>query len=203
MLCSFYDRKFAIHEALCDNVDTRTVMEEMRVLVGQSNTYIASRKNAKLRPNRLLVESIAVYLTNMLKVSRSFTCFNFLLISTNGRVLLYGILVKAKEQLWATWTSHHTKHTRTTGCDVELYSRLWADNQQHQLLIKITGIMQSIKRKVITNYFKEISKVKHCPVPAWTSGLKTSLWFWKKKKVPKSHTKSKSNDIMLFGTSTL
>ncbi|XP_030269288.1 cysteine--tRNA ligase, cytoplasmic isoform X1 [Sparus aurata] len=65
---SFYDRKFAIHEALCDNVDTRTVMEEMRVLVGQSNTYIASRKNAKLRPNRLLVESIAVYLTNMLKI---------------------------------------------------------------------------------------------------------------------------------------
>lgn len=99
MLCSFYDRKFAIHEALCDNVDTRTVMEEMRVLVGQSNTYIASRKNAKLRPNRLLVESIAVYLTNMLKVSRSFTCFNFLLISTDGRVLLYVILVKAKEQL--------------------------------------------------------------------------------------------------------
>uniref|UniRef100_A0A671X7J8 Cysteine--tRNA ligase, cytoplasmic n=1 Tax=Sparus aurata TaxID=8175 RepID=A0A671X7J8_SPAAU len=68
VLCSFYDRKFAIHEALCDNVDTRTVMEEMRVLVGQSNTYIASRKNAKLRPNRLLVESIAVYLTNMLKI---------------------------------------------------------------------------------------------------------------------------------------
>ncbi|XP_073321025.1 cysteine--tRNA ligase, cytoplasmic isoform X1 [Pagrus major] len=65
---SFYDRKFAIHEALCDNVDTRTVMEEMRVLVGQSNSYIASRKNAKLRPNRLLVESIAVYLTNMLKI---------------------------------------------------------------------------------------------------------------------------------------
>uniref|UniRef100_A0A671X7I1 Cysteine--tRNA ligase, cytoplasmic n=1 Tax=Sparus aurata TaxID=8175 RepID=A0A671X7I1_SPAAU len=55
-------------KALCDNVDTRTVMEEMRVLVGQSNTYIASRKNAKLRPNRLLVESIAVYLTNMLKI---------------------------------------------------------------------------------------------------------------------------------------
>uniref|UniRef100_A0A4W6CBP2 Cysteine--tRNA ligase, cytoplasmic n=1 Tax=Lates calcarifer TaxID=8187 RepID=A0A4W6CBP2_LATCA len=64
----FYDRKSAVHEALCDNVDTRTAMEEMRVLVNQSNTYIASRKNAKLRPNRMLVESIAVYLTNMLKI---------------------------------------------------------------------------------------------------------------------------------------
>ncbi|XP_034039211.1 cysteine--tRNA ligase, cytoplasmic [Thalassophryne amazonica] len=64
----FYDRKSAVHEALCDNVDTRTAMEEMRALVSQSNTYIASRKSAKLRPNRMLVESIAVYLTNMLKI---------------------------------------------------------------------------------------------------------------------------------------
>lgn len=69
VLFSFYDRKSAVHEALCDNMDTRTAMEEMRVLVGQSNSYIASRKNAKLRPNRMLVESIAVYLTNMMKVS--------------------------------------------------------------------------------------------------------------------------------------
>ncbi|KAM9366087.1 cysteine--tRNA ligase, cytoplasmic [Symphorus nematophorus] len=65
---SFYNRKSAVHEALCDNVDTRTAMEEMRVLVGQSNTYIANRKSAKLQPNRMLVESIAVYLTNMLKI---------------------------------------------------------------------------------------------------------------------------------------
>uniref|UniRef100_A0A8C9YZ90 cysteine--tRNA ligase n=1 Tax=Sander lucioperca TaxID=283035 RepID=A0A8C9YZ90_SANLU len=65
---SFYDRKSAVHEALCDNVDTRTAMEEMRVLVGLSNSYIASRKSAKLRPNRMLTESIAVYLTNMLKI---------------------------------------------------------------------------------------------------------------------------------------
>ncbi|XP_058484750.1 cysteine--tRNA ligase, cytoplasmic isoform X2 [Solea solea] len=65
---SFLDRKSAIHKALCDNVDTRTAMEEMRVLVNQSNSYIASRKSAKLKPNRLLVESIAVYLTSMLKI---------------------------------------------------------------------------------------------------------------------------------------
>ncbi|XP_034093153.1 cysteine--tRNA ligase, cytoplasmic [Gymnodraco acuticeps] len=65
---SFYNRKSAVHEALCDNVDTRTAMEEMRVLVGQSNSYIASRKSAKLRPNRMLMESIAAYLTSILKV---------------------------------------------------------------------------------------------------------------------------------------
>uniref|UniRef100_A0A669CHG7 Cysteine--tRNA ligase, cytoplasmic n=1 Tax=Oreochromis niloticus TaxID=8128 RepID=A0A669CHG7_ORENI len=60
--------KSAVHEALCDNVDTRTAMEEMRTLVSQSNSYIASKKSAKLRPNRMLMESIAAYLTNMLKI---------------------------------------------------------------------------------------------------------------------------------------
>uniref|UniRef100_A0AAQ4P842 cysteine--tRNA ligase n=1 Tax=Gasterosteus aculeatus aculeatus TaxID=481459 RepID=A0AAQ4P842_GASAC len=65
---SFYDRKSAVHAALCDNVDTRTAMEEMRVLVGLSNSYIAGRKGAKLRPNRMLLEGIATYLTGMLKV---------------------------------------------------------------------------------------------------------------------------------------
>ncbi|KAL3993443.1 E1A/CREB-binding protein [Sarotherodon galilaeus] len=65
---SFCDRKSAVHEALCDNVDTRTAMEEMRTLVSQSNSYIASKKSAKLRPNRMLMESIAAYLTNMLKI---------------------------------------------------------------------------------------------------------------------------------------
>lgn len=79
MLSSFYDRKSAVHEALCDNVDTRTAMEEMRVLVGQSNTYIASRKSAKLKPNRMLVESIAAYLTSMLKVSTFSTATVFII----------------------------------------------------------------------------------------------------------------------------
>ncbi|XP_068616701.1 cysteine--tRNA ligase, cytoplasmic [Brachionichthys hirsutus] len=65
---SFYDRKSAIHDALCDNIDTRTAMVEMRVLVSHSNSYIASRKSAKLRPNRMLVEGIALCLTNMLKI---------------------------------------------------------------------------------------------------------------------------------------
>ncbi|XP_030620827.1 cysteine--tRNA ligase, cytoplasmic [Chanos chanos] len=65
---SFYDRKAAVHAALCDNIDTRTVMEEMRALVSQSNSYMAVRKSAKLLPNRMLLQSIAVYLTDMLKM---------------------------------------------------------------------------------------------------------------------------------------
>ncbi|KAG7468378.1 hypothetical protein MATL_G00142280 [Megalops atlanticus] len=65
---SFYEQKAAVHEALCDNIDTRTALEEMRSLVSQSNTYIASKKSAKLLPNRMLLEDIALYLTNMLRI---------------------------------------------------------------------------------------------------------------------------------------
>uniref|UniRef100_A0A674IAX1 Cysteine--tRNA ligase, cytoplasmic n=1 Tax=Terrapene triunguis TaxID=2587831 RepID=A0A674IAX1_9SAUR len=65
---SFYDKKAAIHEALCDNIDTRTVLEEMRSLVSQSNSYIAAKKTARQMPNRLLLESISSYLTQMLKI---------------------------------------------------------------------------------------------------------------------------------------
>ncbi|XP_048829421.1 cysteine--tRNA ligase, cytoplasmic isoform X1 [Brienomyrus brachyistius] len=64
---SFYERKAKVHEALCDNIDTRTALEEMRALVNQSNTYMANRKNAKLVPNRSLLQSIALYLTDLLK----------------------------------------------------------------------------------------------------------------------------------------
>ncbi|XP_006911044.1 cysteine--tRNA ligase, cytoplasmic isoform X2 [Pteropus alecto] len=65
---SFYDKKAAVHEALCDNIDTRTVLEEMRALVGQCNLYMAARKAARRRPSRTLLESIALYLTHMLKI---------------------------------------------------------------------------------------------------------------------------------------
>ncbi|XP_048216984.1 cysteine--tRNA ligase, cytoplasmic isoform X2 [Perognathus longimembris pacificus] len=65
---SFYDKKTAVHEALCDNVDTRTVLEEMRALVSQCNLYMAARKAARRRPNRALLGNIALYLTHMLKI---------------------------------------------------------------------------------------------------------------------------------------
>ncbi|XP_075044490.1 cysteine--tRNA ligase, cytoplasmic isoform X2 [Mixophyes fleayi] len=65
---SFYNKKAAVHAALCDNIDTRTVMEEMRSLVSQCNSYIASKKAAKQPPNRMVLEGISSYLTGMLKV---------------------------------------------------------------------------------------------------------------------------------------
>uniref|UniRef100_A0A8C8FUL3 cysteine--tRNA ligase n=1 Tax=Oncorhynchus tshawytscha TaxID=74940 RepID=A0A8C8FUL3_ONCTS len=84
---SFYERKAAVHAALCDNVDTRSTMEEMRALVTQSNTYIASRKSSKLQPNRMLMKSIALYLTDMLKVSES-------LCSIPGGVFIHRTLLQ-------------------------------------------------------------------------------------------------------------
>uniref|UniRef100_A0A2K6G8L2 Cysteine--tRNA ligase, cytoplasmic n=2 Tax=Propithecus coquereli TaxID=379532 RepID=A0A2K6G8L2_PROCO len=65
---NFYNKKTAVHEALCDNIDTRTVMEEMRALVSQCNLYMAARKAARRKPNRALLEHIALYLTHMLKI---------------------------------------------------------------------------------------------------------------------------------------
>lgn len=71
---SFYEKKEKVHEALCDNIDTRTALEEMRALVGLSNTYMAARKSAKLLPNRMLLQTIALYLTDMFKVSSTELC---------------------------------------------------------------------------------------------------------------------------------
>ncbi|XP_007535925.2 cysteine--tRNA ligase, cytoplasmic [Erinaceus europaeus] len=65
---SFYDKKSSVHEALCDNVDTRTVLEELRALVSQCNLYMAARKAERRQPNRALLESVALYLTHMLKI---------------------------------------------------------------------------------------------------------------------------------------
>ncbi|XP_061563677.1 cysteine--tRNA ligase, cytoplasmic-like [Cololabis saira] len=64
---SFYERKASVHQALCDNVDTRAALEEMRLLVGNCNSYIASMKAARRRPNRMLLEAAARYLTDMMK----------------------------------------------------------------------------------------------------------------------------------------
>uniref|UniRef100_F6UF61 Cysteine--tRNA ligase, cytoplasmic n=1 Tax=Monodelphis domestica TaxID=13616 RepID=F6UF61_MONDO len=65
---SFDDKKAAVHEALCDNVDTRTALEEMRALVGQCNLYMAARKAARKLPSRVLLETVAAYLTQMLRI---------------------------------------------------------------------------------------------------------------------------------------
>uniref|UniRef100_A0A1B0D7F8 Cysteine--tRNA ligase, cytoplasmic n=1 Tax=Phlebotomus papatasi TaxID=29031 RepID=A0A1B0D7F8_PHLPP len=53
----------AVHEALCDNIDTRTVLDQLRNLVAQSNIYI--RDNPR-KLNRSLLRRIAQYITDLL-----------------------------------------------------------------------------------------------------------------------------------------
>uniref|UniRef100_A0A1L8DFF5 Cysteine--tRNA ligase, cytoplasmic n=1 Tax=Nyssomyia neivai TaxID=330878 RepID=A0A1L8DFF5_9DIPT len=59
----FSDAQESVHEALCDNIDTRTVLDVVRNLVAQSNIYI--RDNAQ-HTNRQLLRRIAFYVTDLL-----------------------------------------------------------------------------------------------------------------------------------------
>lgn len=61
---SFQEKKEAIHVAMCDSVDTPTVLHHMRALVTVSNNYISDCQT----PNVCLLTQIAKYLTWLLKV---------------------------------------------------------------------------------------------------------------------------------------
>ncbi|XP_072748832.1 cysteine--tRNA ligase, cytoplasmic [Anoplolepis gracilipes] len=58
---NFHLAKHFIHKALCDNIDTRSVLDMIRELVTNCNVYISQNKN----PNMLLLRDIAVYITKM------------------------------------------------------------------------------------------------------------------------------------------
>uniref|UniRef100_A0A182MYJ3 Cysteine--tRNA ligase, cytoplasmic n=1 Tax=Anopheles dirus TaxID=7168 RepID=A0A182MYJ3_9DIPT len=62
----FADARAAIHEALCDNVDTRTALDVMRGLVSTCNVYIKEHRSSGF--NALLMRRIASYCTDLLHV---------------------------------------------------------------------------------------------------------------------------------------
>ncbi|XP_013397069.2 cysteine--tRNA ligase, cytoplasmic-like, partial [Lingula anatina] len=64
----FLEKRTGVHEALCDSIDTRSAMENIRDLVTASNSYISVRRSAKVTPNRLLLLNIAKYVTRMMRV---------------------------------------------------------------------------------------------------------------------------------------
>ncbi|KAK9503324.1 hypothetical protein O3M35_011923 [Rhynocoris fuscipes] len=53
----------AIHEALCDNIDTRTVLEKIRECISSCNVYISGGVN-----DCNLLKSIALYITNLMRI---------------------------------------------------------------------------------------------------------------------------------------
>ncbi|KAF0301106.1 Cysteine--tRNA ligase, cytoplasmic [Amphibalanus amphitrite] len=57
-----------VHEALCDNIDTRSCLEALRDLVSACNTYVDESRTAGGVANRQLLADAAQYVTRMLKV---------------------------------------------------------------------------------------------------------------------------------------
>lgn len=61
----FNDAKASVHLALCDNIDTRTVLDVIRNLIGLCNVYIHDASDTL---NHLLLKRIAVYVTKILRI---------------------------------------------------------------------------------------------------------------------------------------
>lgn len=60
--------KKEIHAALCDSIDTRTVVEKLRELISLGNAYIVEKEKDNQIPNCLIIRNVAVYITNLLKI---------------------------------------------------------------------------------------------------------------------------------------
>ncbi len=64
---SFEERKALIHKALCDSINTPTVMKEISNLITTTNIYMTGNYNLPSY-NHVLVRDIAIYITNLMKV---------------------------------------------------------------------------------------------------------------------------------------
>ncbi|KAK9296991.1 hypothetical protein QLX08_009174 [Tetragonisca angustula] len=60
----FYHARVLIHNALCDNIDTRSTLDAIRDLVTYCNIYMKEIK----QPNTLLLRDVAVYITKMFTI---------------------------------------------------------------------------------------------------------------------------------------
>ncbi|XP_048730781.1 cysteine--tRNA ligase, cytoplasmic-like isoform X2 [Ostrea edulis] len=64
----YFETRDAVHEALCDNVNTRTALEHLRELIGTANVYMANSRSNDKTPNRMILKNIAGYITELFKV---------------------------------------------------------------------------------------------------------------------------------------
>ena len=64
--CRYREKKGLIHLALCDSLDTPTVIKHIRELITNSNTYMNAQSSPT--PNAKLLENIAQYVSYLLKV---------------------------------------------------------------------------------------------------------------------------------------
>lgn len=59
----FRRTKQMIHEALCDNIDTRTVLEKIRECISSCNIYMTKNTN-----DIYLLKTIAIYITDLMRI---------------------------------------------------------------------------------------------------------------------------------------
>lgn len=59
-----------VHKALCDNIDTRSVLEAIKTLVTQGNSYIEKKRGSAEGEgvNRMILKNTAVYITKIFDV---------------------------------------------------------------------------------------------------------------------------------------
>ncbi|GMH93982.1 hypothetical protein TL16_g12774 [Triparma laevis f. inornata] len=62
------DCKAAVHDALCDDFDTPTVMSSLQNLVNATNLYLQAKEKEGVKPVVLVVRSAGVYVTRVFKV---------------------------------------------------------------------------------------------------------------------------------------
>uniref|UniRef100_T1IU98 Cysteine--tRNA ligase, cytoplasmic n=1 Tax=Strigamia maritima TaxID=126957 RepID=T1IU98_STRMM len=64
----FYKLQSRVHEALCDNIDTASVLDIIRDLISTYNIYIKDKGFAKTKPNYDILTQIATYITRILNI---------------------------------------------------------------------------------------------------------------------------------------
>lgn len=57
-----------VHQAMCDNIDTRTVLMSIKELVNIANAYMMKQSEAKQPPNRALLKDVAAYMTKIFNI---------------------------------------------------------------------------------------------------------------------------------------
>jgi cysteinyl-tRNA synthetase len=60
--------KVKVHAAFCDNIDTRTVLETLKELVGSANAYVEANRATPGGINRQLLRGTALYITRIFDV---------------------------------------------------------------------------------------------------------------------------------------
>lgn len=64
----FFKVRSKVHEALCDNIDTKCAMDALRDLITAVNVYLRNKKAVKVSPNALLLRNCATYINRILTV---------------------------------------------------------------------------------------------------------------------------------------